>query len=155
MNDDIGKRVYVAAKFQEYESARRLMDAFTAGGYTITHDWTRTQEFDESGHPIAADPNDMPPEIIKMHAENDVRGVRNADFLVVLGDADLCGALIEVGIALALRIPIYVIKPKRWTIFYGMDEFVLVDHEDDVRFLFGLEVLNPENVREFVTNGGA
>jgi hypothetical protein len=132
-------RVYVAGRFTHYERCRALMDELAATGHTITHDWTRTEEFGDDGHPVfeAKDESGIPPERLAMHAQDDVRGVRTADLVVVLADDQLCGALIEIGCALAYDVPVWVVAPWRWTIFW---EHPLVDRfetVDEVRDLLG------------------
>jgi hypothetical protein len=123
-------RVYVAGKFHRYEEVRALIDALP-DGCVVTHDWTRTEEFDEDGKPnfSPGEEADIPRDQIMMHAANDIRGVRTADLLILIGDEKLCGALIEVGAAMAYGIPIWVVGPTRWTIFW---EIPSVDRFPDV-----------------------
>jgi hypothetical protein len=100
---------------------RTLMDQLTAAGHVVTHDWTRTEEFGEDGHPAFADESGIPKERLAMHAADDVRGVRTADLVVAVADTPLCGALIEIGVALAVGVPVWVVAPWRWTIFWEHD----------------------------------
>ena len=67
----------------------RLIDA----GHTITFDWTTAEQF------------------CKEQAVLDKQGVMTADALVFIAEKDLryCGALVELGMAVARGIPIYVI----------------------------------------------
>jgi hypothetical protein len=113
-------RVYVADRFSHYERARRFMDALTIAGHTVTHDWTRTEEFGPDGHPAFGDKAEsgIPKDRLAMHAEDDIRGVRTADLIVVLADEVLTGALIELGVALAFGVRVWVCAPYRWTIFW-------------------------------------
>jgi hypothetical protein len=113
-------RVYVAGKFTRYEEVRALIDALPEG-CVVTHDWTRTEEFDEDGHP-KADDTEVPSERLAMHAINDLRGVRSADLLILIGDENLCGAMAEVGAALVLGIPVWVVGPCRYTIFWELPD---------------------------------
>ncbi len=41
--------VYVAGRFRKYQEVRAVIDRLKENGHTITHDWTRTEEFDKNG----------------------------------------------------------------------------------------------------------
>jgi hypothetical protein len=83
--------LYVAAKFEDQARAREVMAVLVAAGHAITHDWTR----------------EAPP-MSRKQAEADRLGVMEADALVFIAERDLpyCGSLVEMGIAVARRIPI-------------------------------------------------
>lgn len=110
-------RFYVAGRFQNYLQCRYVMDRLKEQGHAITYDWTRTPAFDEHGHPRSERCT---------HAENvnyawkDLAGVREADILVLLADASLAGAYIEMGYALAFERDVYVVSPSRQTIFFNL-----------------------------------
>jgi nucleoside 2-deoxyribosyltransferase len=111
-------KIYVAGRFQSYEKVRACIDMLRDQGYEITYDWTRTPEFGEDGHPKhGANGQEQPRGLLQHYAQNDIQGVRSADALVLLADDSLAGAWVEMGIALERSIPIYVVKPERWTIF--------------------------------------
>lgn len=130
------RRIYVAGRFRRYEECRALMDDLTDAGYIITHDWTRSDEFDGSGHPHGADEK-MGCREQRDYALDDLEGVRTADLLVVLAHDSLCGALIEVGAALASGIPVWVCDPWRHTVFWH-HPLVSVMSELDMRKALGL-----------------
>lgn len=112
-------KFYVAGKFSDYSFVRSIVDMLAEHGHTVTYDWTRTSEFGPDGHPVSNDPHDLSKEQLGEYAQKDVQGVQDADFLVVCADQDLCGAWIEMGVALATKTvqKIFVIASERWTIF--------------------------------------
>jgi len=122
-------RIYVAGKFQSYAKVRDCIDALTALGHTITHDWTRTSEFGSDGHPLGTD-GSQPKGVLRAHAQADIEGVRTADCFVMLADDSLAGAWVEFGIALERGIPCVVVAPERWTIFLECEGVVQVPDRD-------------------------
>lgn len=86
-------RIYVAAKWEEKEKARQVMDMLEAAGHTITYDWTQCSVCDRE------------------QAERDRDGVLTADAFVGIFERDLayCGALVELGMALGRGIPCFLI----------------------------------------------
>lgn len=114
-------RFYVAGKFREYRRCREMIDFLTSLGHSVTYDWTRTEEFNEEGDPKGpvGERGDIPRWKLQLYAENDIEGVLDSDFIVVLADSQLCGAWIELGAALASPkfIKCYVLSAERWTIF--------------------------------------
>jgi len=127
-------RIYVAGRFGRYERCRTLIDRLSAAGHEITHDWTRNEEFGADGHPLAADAGDVsiPASTQARLACDDLEGCATADLFVMIADEPLCGALIEMGAALANGVPCWVIAPWRWTIFWGHPLASVVDDEDAV-----------------------
>lgn len=81
-------RVYVATSFANYRAAREAQVKLRAKGHHITHDWT--VEVDREVHDFAA------------CAVLDVEGVRTARALLYLAMPQCRGALVELGIAMAL-----------------------------------------------------
>ncbi len=134
----MGQRIYVAGRFRRYEECRALMDDLVAVGHTITHDWTRTEEFGDDGHPKATD-GDLDRYAQRCHAVDDLRGVRTADMLVVLAHDSLCGGLIEVGAALAYGVPVWICDPWRHTIFWH-HPLITVTDEPSMRESLGVLV---------------
>lgn len=124
-------RIYVAGRFARYERCRALIDTLTEAGHHITSDWTRGEWFDAQGHPLGADA-DLPADAQTTLALDAVRGSTTADLLVVIADEPLCGALIEMGSALANGVPCWVIAPWRWTIFWEHPLVSVIDGEDSV-----------------------
>lgn len=119
-------KVYVAGKFEDKENVRRVQQRLRDLGFEITHDWTPDDASD-----------------LQKSAVEDFEGVLQADFLVVLNHTLLYGAAVEIGIALGLGRPVYVIGPQvRDNVFwhlpqdYGLRTFLTEDEafaaiEDD------------------------
>jgi nucleoside 2-deoxyribosyltransferase len=110
-------KIYVAGRFTRYERCRALIDNITIAGHQITNDWTRGEWFDQFGHPLGSD-SDLPTEAQTYLSQTAIEGVMTADLVVILANEQLCGALIEMGVALANDVPVWVITPWRWTIFW-------------------------------------
>jgi hypothetical protein len=122
-----GATFYAAGRFKDYGNVRKTIDRLATLGYKVTYDWTRTEEFGKDGHPRQDDAHMLGKETLRQYAYNDLDGVGNADFMVVLADNELAGAWVEFGAALALGVqPIYVIEPYRWTIFLECDGVVVL-----------------------------
>lgn len=85
--------IYVSGKWEERPRVREVMFDLTSAGHHITYDWTICE---------VADINS---------AIADLRGVLDADAYVGVFEKDLPykGALIEMGVALGMGIPIYII----------------------------------------------
>jgi hypothetical protein len=134
-------KLYTASKFANYERVRAFNDAARAAGHKVTHDWTRTAEFDEHGHPRQANEAKIAPELGGHHAALDLySGVAPADMLVFLAeDGGYCGALIEFGAACALGKPILIVAPWRASIFWHLPNVTIVADEDDARARLGME----------------
>lgn len=93
-------RVYVAGKWEEKERVREVQAQLIAAGHTITHDWTKEES--SSGYD---------PDLMARHAVADKAGVLAADAFVGIFEKDLrySGAVAELGIAVAMGIPIYIL----------------------------------------------
>jgi len=91
----MGVKCYVAGKFEETDRVQEVQDVLKAVGHTITHDWTRS------------------PRGLSKRAQAllDTRGVLDADILVIIFEKDLGykGAYTELGVALALGKPVYIL----------------------------------------------
>jgi hypothetical protein len=121
-------KLYVAGWFKDYRFIREVIDQLKARGHTITHDWTRCEAFDEAGELIHTE-EVSPREVLCQRAEEDLKGVADAEAVVLCYDKNLCGALIEVGAALAARPrkQIFIVHLRgqcalRWTIFFNLPE---------------------------------
>lgn len=96
-------RLYVATAYANREEAQRVIAVLTARGHTITHDWT-TQTLD--GVPPAEHRA-----FLDRCGRHDFAGVVSADAVVLLADARMRDARIEMGIALGVGIPVFVLDP--------------------------------------------
>lgn len=114
--------IYVAGRFREYERVRAVVDEIIAIGHEITHDWTRSLEFDENGRPlvpIEESTKALTPSDSKKYALDDLQGVRDADIMILLADSEgLYGALIEAGIAIECAVEVWLVDPIRDSVFW-------------------------------------
>lgn len=120
-------RVYVAGKFQDRLKLREVMEGLRKEGFEITHDWTFEDEESCTESEL--------PEYLTGCAQADLRGVRQADFVLLFGHPELKGALIEAGAALALNIPVMVIDVEKcaYNIFTRL--FTSVANLEDAMFI--------------------
>lgn len=108
---------YVATKFENFMAARALVDQLTALGFLNTHDWSRTDEFSETG---GYTKTELTEEDARRYALAALVGAANADFLVLLPFPNMMGALLEVGIALSNRRQVFIIGECRYTVFWSL-----------------------------------
>jgi hypothetical protein len=119
-------RFYVGATFARYEEVREVVDVLEAAGHSCTHDWTRTAEFDQDGHP-RGDGYDASPAVLRASAREDLRGVRQADACLFLGQEASAGWPTEFGAALAYGTArVVVVAPWRGSCFWHLPQVVVV-----------------------------
>lgn len=105
--------VYVAGKFEEGPRIREVQERLRLMGFEVTHDWTREDPAGRTGDDLAA--------YLQACAEKDVRGVEDADFLLVLNHDRAFGAMTEMGLGLAWGRVIYLVGPQiRDNIFFHL-----------------------------------
>ena len=95
-------RIYLAGKWGDRTSIRKIMNRLTEQKHEITHVW-----------PDNEDVKDTPDELGEC-ARLDIEGVRNAEVVIVLmTDPKYAyrGSFTEVGAALALGKPLYIVCP--------------------------------------------
>ncbi len=85
-------RVYVAARFGRKEEVRRIYDLLKEKGHEITADWTVHRPIKPYGEN---------PRMSGAYAEEDVRGVLDADVFLMIGDGGGTGLHVELGAAIA------------------------------------------------------
>lgn len=120
-------KFYVASRFGNFEAVRRMNDAIQKMGHMLTMDWTKTGELGCSSHPERlGDPT------VLAYAVSDKHGAMNCDVLILLVTDDMCGAYMEVGMALAMGRPVFVVgEIKRWSIFYHLPQILFFKNEWD------------------------
>jgi len=113
-------------------------------GHTITYDWT--QQVEEVG-PSHENEKAQDPEFLHECAVADVQGVRDCDWFVAIGNKDACGTLIELGIAVGLKKPIYIldIAEFRYSIFWRLPQVFTVHDEDVLVSAFSSNVATQVN----------
>lgn len=106
-------KIYVAAKFEEGARVRGVYDTLREAGFSITHDWTTEDASAYTGAAKLA--------YKRQCGTNDYRGVVNADAVLVLNHALLYGGAAEMGMAIALKKPVYVVGAEiRENIFFHL-----------------------------------
>lgn len=133
-------KVYTASRFGNYRVVRAFNDALRAAGHEVTHDWTRTSEFDLAGDPIFGDGTGLSRDMQAQHATADLDAVAAADAVVLLPMPDMGGAYIEIGYALAHDKHVFVAGPVRFTIFWALPNVTMLPDEAAVREMFGMAV---------------
>lgn len=123
--------IYCAGKTHDYLKVRAVQNMAREHGHAITHDWTVAVA--EHGPNHDRKPPTLQEE--RVAANMDREGVRGAELLVMLGNPNLCGTLVEFGIAAERNLPVWVIgHPGKYSIFYklagvwwmpNMDELLL------------------------------
>jgi hypothetical protein len=91
------QRIFISASYTEKLVAREYMRAVESLGYYVTRDWTR--------HEYACTDRELPPELAKRHANEDLTGVQACNIfwmLVPTPPATSKGAWLELGAALAI-----------------------------------------------------
>lgn len=107
------ERIYVAGKFEEVVAVRAAQQALIARGYDITHDWTHESSAGLEGERLET--------FLTGCATDDYNGVADADAILVLNHDRAFGAMVEMGIALARGIPVFVVGYKiRDNIFFHL-----------------------------------
>jgi nucleoside 2-deoxyribosyltransferase len=86
-------KVYVASKWENKPRVKEIMTILREHGHTITYDWTECEVSNVE------------------QAILDLRGVADADILVGVFEKDTAykGSLVELGAALALGKPVYIL----------------------------------------------
>jgi hypothetical protein len=131
-------KLYIASRFGNYERVRAFIDDATEAGHEITHDWTRTEEFDEWGHPQGGDGSQLPREEQARHAQADLNAAAAADVVVLLPVPDMGGAYVEVGYALAHGRRVIVAGVGRFLIFWGLPAVEVLPDEAAARRALGM-----------------
>lgn len=94
-------KIYVAGKWEDRQRISHIMRILEGMGEEITCDWTH-HEYEDESYP-------------DQYAVDDAEGVKGADLYigVFLDDYQYRGALVEMGIALGVGIPIWLYGSKQ------------------------------------------
>ena len=97
-------RIYVAGKWQDRKRVQEIQERLRRRGHTITIDWT-CHEFDAKDGVVAGFDE------LALFALEDEWGVRSADAVIAVMEQDYSykGAWVEIGMALALGKPVYML----------------------------------------------
>lgn len=111
--------IYVATKFEEGNSARKVMEQLREQGHHITHDWTNENSEGLQDAELEA--------YLLKCAKADLKGVEDCDLLLLLNHPHGKGMFTELGFAIALKKDIIVVRPKvAHNIFFHMEKTVMV-----------------------------
>ena len=111
-------KVYVAGK--NPERAQAFMRRLSYQGHTITYDWTSLGKIDYEADPRRSG----------TWAADMASGVRRADATVLLWEDNQLGAILETGMAIALRQHVIVVAPERVSIFWHLPNVRRAPDED-------------------------
>jgi nucleoside 2-deoxyribosyltransferase len=110
-------RIYIATKFENVQGFNVAREWLEKLGHSITHDWTTEQFLPGESHST--------PRVVAI-AEADFKGVADCDALLFLAYPKMAGAFSELGIALGLNKPIFVVDAFKEgnppNIFYSMPD---------------------------------
>jgi len=118
-------KFYIASKLENAENVKRLASVLKARGWTHTYDWTQHGSVQHEGEKQIAEV-----------AENEIKGVIEADIVVVLLPGGR-GMHAELGAANALGIPVFI---------QSADESLFLHNERICAFYFN------KNVRRITGN---
>jgi len=113
-------KVYVIGKFERKFEVRQIIKDLEEAGHVITEDWT---EGEDATHLMGTERIAC----LRRSAEADKRGVQEAEAVIILHHDQLCGGLVEAGMAIGAGKLVLVIseaKPtaRRQPIFYWLPE---------------------------------
>ena len=123
-------KVFVSGQIGEKEEIRQVYTRLQEEGFTITHDWTETDDLAIT---------DKFSEEAGIRAAKDIKGVCDADIYIIVTDNKECGKgmYVELGAALALAqigkdILVYVVGRRNHpSIFYGHPAVIYFEHLDE------------------------
>ncbi len=106
-------KFYVATSLYEADEARQVIDRLVDMGHEVTHDWTRTDEFEIDNGLVYLARADFTDEEYAKFGADDIQGVRDADVTILLDGKPRYMALIEAGIAIGAGKEVWVVNPQR------------------------------------------
>jgi len=131
--EDIMLKAYLAAPYVRKEQIREYAAELRAGNVVVTSTWLNEP------HSPTTLTNELTPESNRQYAIQDVKDVYAANLLVFFtdptGEIVRGGRHLEFGIALARRIPIFVVGKEMENIFHHMPGVLHFDSWEVVRDL--------------------
>ena len=117
-------KIFVSGKIGQDSDVRAVMAALRNQGHEITFDWTAIEHLR---------PYEENSRASSKAATLEVDGVRRADLLVLLTDDRGVGMFVELGAALALDKPVYVVsRPPARTMFFFHPLVTVVSSIDEL-----------------------
>lgn len=128
-----GLDLYVASKFASKTRVKCFCEDAIEAGHRITYNWA-----------IASDnktDNELEPEKARYFAIQDRKGVITADLCIfLLEKPEFCGALIELGMTIALNTQAWIVHPWRYSIFWDYPTITTFSSENTVRRALGMKL---------------
>lgn len=130
---------YVASRFSDYKRVRLLCEHLReVEVYTITHDWTITDEFGPDGNLTPASQAKLSNNSAT-YAKLDYYGASMCDIFIFLADLnDYKGAFVEMGIALASGAEVFVVAPSHECVFYHLPNVTIFDSIEELEDELGV-----------------
>lgn len=129
-------KVYVASKFENKTEVRKAMELLKKDGHTITFDWTIHDDTGMTGQTRE--------DYLLMSAMHDMGGVRTADAVFLICYPGMKGAMVEVGMAIALGLPVVVVKREIWeNVFFHLPNCFHVNSIEE-----GIAAINEKRIPE-------
>jgi nucleoside 2-deoxyribosyltransferase len=123
--------IYVAGRTNNVAGVRLVQTMVRENGHTVTHDWTQIVE--ELGGGVGDAHVQASRDEKREYARADREGVSQADLVIAVCSPQLCGTLIEIGMALIKRKPVWLLgEPERETVFFELEEVVRLENERDL-----------------------
>lgn len=113
--------VYVAGKFESWRDVQRIQRLCEQHGHKITFDWTV--------HALEALEERREQDMVN-NAMNDLEGVVTAHVLIALWHPDLMGTYMEIGMALAMDVPVWLVGFERESVFWHLPHVTKIEDED-------------------------
>lgn len=97
----MNEKIYVAGKWEDRLRVAEIMRKLEGMGFEITCDWTH-HKYEDEAYP-------------QQYCADDVKGVQDAELYIGIFVADYHyrGALVEMGIALGVGIPVWLLGDKQ------------------------------------------
>jgi len=125
-------KIYIAAPWKDKELMPGIAERVEGAGHMITHKWWELESAPEGDWSNTS--------VLRQQAMNDVRGVKNADLVLVLNTAKSEGKSLEQGVAIADNKPIIIVGVRgefSMNVFHYLDNYRWVENLGDA-----LEVLD-------------
>lgn len=101
-------KIYLAGPWVRRPEVREIAKQLEAAGHTITSRWL----YEHHGDPNDSAGLTSSDAYIRLQANEDIADVKNSDAFVILNLEKSEGKAVELGVALALRIPVYSVGPR-------------------------------------------
>jgi hypothetical protein len=122
-------KFYFASASANWTLVRNWIEGAKGLGHEVTMDWTLMVEEFGRGNPEVNSQS-----MLSGAAVMDRQGVRDCDTFVLIWDDEVCGALLETGMALELEKPVWLVhvNPRaiRYCIFWEMPNVERMDYAE-------------------------